>query len=107
MKADSYISGVKLKVVGRVQGVFYRQCTKDKARALALSGWVANSLDGSVLVEARGSRPALEELISWCRQGPPSARVTAVEIEWLPDETVSDAGGSFEVRFEPVSADEA
>ena len=73
----------RLVVKGRVQGVFYRQSTRDKATGLCLNGWVANAVDGSVVIEVEGRRSGIDELIAWCRQGPPSARVTAVEIEWL------------------------
>ncbi len=76
---------VRLKVLGRVQGVFYRQSTADQARLLGLRGWVANEPDGSVQIDAQGAIEKLESLIIWCRKGPPSAKVENLEIEWLQE----------------------
>jgi acylphosphatase len=75
-------SKAKVTVSGRVQGVFYRQSTKDKAQSLGLSGWVKNEHNGNVLIEAAGARAGIEALIQWCQQGPPSARVDKVQVEW-------------------------
>jgi acylphosphatase len=72
-----------LKVKGRVQGVFYRHSAVEHARMLGLSGWVANESDGSVIIEAQGEKHKLESLIIWCWKGPPSARVTHVDVKWL------------------------
>lgn len=89
-----------MRVTGRVQGVFYRQTTRDKARALGLSGWVRNADDGSVEIEAHGPAERLEELIGWCRQGPPGARVSAVTVEWRQDEEVPlEQAPRFEVTY--------
>jgi len=84
--AMSRITIAKVTVTGRVQGVFFRQSTRDKARSLGLAGWVRNTDEGSVELEARGPKDSLEELIAWCRTGPPAASVAAVEIEWREDE---------------------
>jgi acylphosphatase len=84
------LAKVRLKVKGRVQGVFFRQSTKDKAVALGLSGWVRNEDDGSVLVEAIGPKEALGRLILWAQQGPPSAKVDNVDVSWL-EPTAEDA----------------
>lgn len=68
---------------GRVQGVFFRQSTRDIAVELGLAGWVRNMDDGSVEIEAIGSKEALEKLIVWCQSGgPPSARVDNVDVNW-------------------------
>jgi acylphosphatase len=73
----------RLRVVGTVQGVFYRQSTADEAARLRLAGAVRNLPDGSVEVVAEGPRDAVEALQAWCRRGPPAARVDEVEVEWL------------------------
>lgn len=86
---------VKLKISGRVQGVFYRQSTLDKAKDLGLAGWVANKEDASVIVEAQGEKPELESLIAWCWQGPPSAQVKSVELEWQSE--LDDTLTSFKI----------
>jgi acylphosphatase len=73
---------VHLKVHGRVQGVYFRASTVEEARRLRLTGWVMNRPDSSVEVVAEGEREQLEKLVSWCRSGPPGARVREVRAEW-------------------------
>jgi acylphosphatase len=68
-------------VSGRVQGVFYRASTCEKARALGLNGYARNLADGRVEVCASGQAQALEALQAWLWQGPPEARVEQVEAE--------------------------
>lgn len=70
------------KVRGRVQGVYFRASTVQRAQDLGLTGWVMNCNDGSVEGVAEGSRDRLEKFISWCREGPAGARVTNVEVQW-------------------------
>ena len=66
---------VRLKIEGRVQGVFFRAATLEQAGRLGLKGWVRNCPDGSVEVVAEGERKKIEELVSWCHHGPPGAHV--------------------------------
>lgn len=66
-------------VFGRVQGVWYRGTTRDRARQLGLQGWVRNCEDGSVEAVACGAPEALDEFRSWLYQGPSAARVDRVE----------------------------
>ena len=68
-------------VRGRVQGVWFRASTAERAVALGLRGSAENRPDGSVLVLAAGDAAALERLVEWLRRGPPLARVDAVEVE--------------------------
>ncbi len=71
----------KILVTGKVQGVFFRQSTRQKARELGISGQVENLPDGnSVSIIATGAEARMAELISWCQQGPPGAVVKHVEI---------------------------
>ena len=77
------MSTVRLIVRGRVQGVFYRHSTRHHANSLVLSGWVRNLPDGTVELEATGSKDVLESLIEWCHGGPPSAIVEQVEVVWF------------------------
>lgn len=81
-------------VYGRVKGVFYRQSTVHQARQLGLSGYARNNPDGTVTIEAEGSVEALEALEAWCRQGPPAAHVTQVDVTIGPVQHHS----GFEVR---------
>ncbi|HEY8377003.1 MAG TPA: acylphosphatase [Nannocystis sp.] len=71
-----------VRVEGRVQGVYYRASTQAQAQALGLRGWVRNLPDGRVELRAQGPRARVEQLIAWCRQGPPAARVTDVDVTW-------------------------
>ena len=74
---------VHIKVHGRVQGVFFRAHTQEAASRLGLTGWVKNTYDGGVEAVAEGDRKELEKLVSWCRHGPPSARVNSIDVEWI------------------------
>ncbi|MGQ9499176.1 MAG: acylphosphatase [Dissulfurimicrobium sp.] len=68
-------------ISGKVQGVFYRASTMDEAIRLGLTGWVKNLADGRVELVAEGPPEAIDALISWCKKGPPHARVTNIEID--------------------------
>lgn len=70
-----------IRVSGRVQGVFYRASTRDKAVALGIKGWVKNEPDGSVYIEAEAEREKLDQLIDWCKKGPSRANVENVHYE--------------------------
>jgi acylphosphatase len=67
-----------LIIEGRVQGVWFRETTRQEATRLGLCGWVKNRLDGSVEVVVEGPREKVETLTAWCHHGPPIARVTGV-----------------------------
>ncbi len=70
----------KIKVYGKVQGVFFRASTKRKAEELGITGTVKNESDGTVLIEAKASSVLLDKFIAWCHEGPTGARVDKVEI---------------------------
>ncbi|MGQ0385206.1 MAG: acylphosphatase [Gammaproteobacteria bacterium] len=71
----------RVRVRGRVQGVFFRASTAEVAQALALRGRAENMPDGSVLVMAAGGAEALGSLVAWLHRGPPMAAVDSVEVE--------------------------
>ena len=71
----------RVRVRGRVQGVFFRASTAERALALGLRGLAENRPDGTVLVHAAGAQHELEMLVDWLHRGPPMARVDAVEVE--------------------------
>lgn len=73
---------VHLTVSGRVQGVFYRAATREKAASMDVTGWVRNLDDGRVEIVAEGIRADLEELAAWCQEGPPRADVASVAASW-------------------------
>lgn len=67
-------------VHGRVQGVFFRGTTQERARVLGVDGWVRNRPDGTVEAVFEGPERAVEEMVAFCRRGPEWARVTDVEV---------------------------
>lgn len=76
-------------VQGRVQGVFFRAETRNRARSLGLSGWVRNNADGSVEATFEGDRDRVESMVEWCRRGPAHAHVENVDVAW--EEPTGDA----------------
>lgn len=66
-------------VTGRVQGVFFRKNTMEKARDLGLKGWVKNLDNGSVQIEAEGPVDQLDSLVEWAKVGPDGAEVLQVK----------------------------
>lgn len=75
---------VYVRIIGRVQGVFFRVSAESEAKRLDLTGWVRNRPDGSVELVAEGTKARLDDLIAWCRHGPPRAEVEDVQVEWQP-----------------------
>lgn len=69
----------RFRVTGRVQGVFFRDSTRERALKLGLTGSARNMPDGSVEVLACGRQDALEQLRAWLQSGPPMASVASVE----------------------------
>ncbi len=67
-------------VHGAVQGVFFRDSTRDEAERQGVAGWVRNRDDGAVEAVFEGDPQAVERLVDWCRSGPSSADVEDVEV---------------------------
>ena len=74
---------VRLIIKGKVQGVFYRATAKDVADLTGVKGWVRNLPDDSVEITATAPEGTLQKFISWCKQGPPKARVDDVIVKEL------------------------
>jgi acylphosphatase len=72
---------LSILVQGKVQGVFFRASTKERAEELGLTGTVRNLPDGNVHIEVEGSEEALQEFVIWCHEGPRHARVDTVEVQ--------------------------
>jgi acylphosphatase len=71
---------VHVAISGRVQGVWYRASTKQKADELGISGWAKNTAEGNVEAVFEGEKAKIDEMIAWCWIGPPLARVSDVKI---------------------------
>ena len=81
---------VRLRIEGRVQGVFFRDSTRREAERLGVHGYVRNLDDGAVEAVAEGPAPAIDALVQWCHRGPPAAKVTAVKLSEEPVGTSAD-----------------
>jgi acylphosphatase len=86
---------VRLMLEGRVQGVWFRESTRQEAQRLGVHGWVRNRREGTVEVLAEGPLENVRKLVAWCHHGPPAARVTRVH------ETAENFQGEF-VSFDVV-----
>ena len=88
------VAGVTVRrrviVSGRVQGVFFRDACRRRAHVERLTGWVTNRPDNQVEACFEGEADAVARLVAWCRQGPPGAHVTGVEV--LEEEPLGGAG---------------
>ncbi len=82
-----------IQVYGKVQGVWYRASTQRKALSLGLTGTVQNEPNGSVSILASGEEKIIQNLIDWCKEGPPHAKVERVESKEITIQNFS----SFEV----------
>mgnify|MGYP003547492058 FL=1 len=67
---------------GRVQGVFFRASTRDKALAFNVQGWVKNCFDGRVEAAFEGEKDAIDAMVRWCRKGSTGAFVEHIEVCW-------------------------
>ena len=89
------MSAARFLVRGKVQGVWFRAATRERAERLQIAGQARNLPDGSVEVLAYGSTEAIEALEAWLTVGPPLAKVTDVVRQPLSDE---DPPGEFSTR---------
>lgn len=76
------IRRVHLLISGSVQGVGFRYAARRQASQLRLVGWVRNRHDGRVEVVAEGDERTINDLIAWCRHGPPGSWVDDVNVDW-------------------------
>lgn len=92
---NSDLQRARVRVSGQVQGVFFRDSTRQKAEELGLAGWVRNMPDGQVEALFEGPSEKVEEIVRWCKEGPQRASVENVDTDF------ENAGGDlegFEVR---------
>ena len=87
---------ITFRVIGKVQGVWFRVYARDNALSLNIEGWVKNDSDGSVFGEALGSETNIEQFTHILREGSPSSRVEDVIIK---ENTEKDQLPNFEIHF--------
>ena len=87
---------IRVFVTGKVQGVFFRQALKVKAKQNNVFGWVRNLKDGRVEALLEGSDESVNVLVEWCHGGPANARVEDVEIR---NEKFSNEFSKFDVLY--------
>lgn len=75
---------VHVFVEGRVQGVWFRDSTRQHAGLLGIAGWVRNLPDGRVEAVYEGAPEALEAMVDWTRHGPEGAHVTRLTLDEEP-----------------------
>ncbi|MBV9820120.1 MAG: acylphosphatase [Solirubrobacterales bacterium] len=80
----------RITVTGKVQGVFFRDSTREKAESEGVAGWATNRDDGAVEAVLEGPAAAVEAVIDFCRQGPALADVNAVDVTEEPPEGLSE-----------------
>jgi acylphosphatase len=88
------VKRAEVTVRGMVQGVFFRVETRDRARSLGLTGWVANARDGTVRAAFEGDEERVRSMVDWCGRGPRGAHVDNVDVTWMDPEGEQ----SFEIR---------
>lgn len=82
----------RVRIRGRVQGVGFRWATEEAAQRIGVAGWVRNRDDGSVEAVFEGTAACVAEAEAFCGQGPPLARVDAVETVEEPSEGLTEFG---------------
>jgi acylphosphatase len=75
------VTRARVRIIGFVQGVYFRSETAARAGALGVAGWVRNAADGSVEAVFEGDEDRVASMIEWCRRGPRDARVDDVAVD--------------------------
>ncbi len=87
---------VRVIISGKVQGVWYRASTKQMAEKIGITGWVRNTSEGNVEAMFEGEEDLVNEMIEWCNQGPPLARVDNLTIENIENKEKFDG---FNIKY--------
>ena len=80
MDQASGIEAKRIRVNGRVQGVFFRAAAKREAESLGLTGWARNDDDGAVTIEVEGAPESIGEFLDWCKVGSSRATIERFEV---------------------------
>jgi len=81
---------LKLIISGKVQGVFFRANAKKQADKLGIKGYVKNTDENKVEILAQGSEENIKNFIEFCKQGPPEAEVTDIQIKELKNQKLGE-----------------
>ena len=88
------IEAIHIIVCGKVQGVWFRAGSKERAGELGIFGWVKNRPEGTVEIHAEGEKSQLENFIAWCHKGTAAANVISLDISPISLKNFT----SFEIR---------
>lgn len=80
ISSNFMVKHLNIKIYGRVQGIFFRYSAKLQADSLKITGFARNEDDGSLFIEAEGEEENLKTFLSWCKKGPPLAKVERIEV---------------------------
>ncbi len=87
---------LRIVIEGIVQGVFFRANTIEESSKLGLTGWVKNRADGRVEAVFEGDVDGIEQIVEWCKKGPPAAVVRNIETTW---EQATGDYDSFTIKY--------
>ncbi len=76
------MKNLRVKIYGKVQGVFFRVFIKKEAEKIGLVGWIRNEKESTVIVEFEGEIDKLKELIRQCKKGSPASKVEKIDYEF-------------------------
>ena len=83
-------------ISGEVQGVFFRSSIRSQATLRQLKGWVKNLMDGSVEAVFEGGKEKVEDVLVFCKEGPPGSRIDNLEVKW---EKPTSSFRDFEIKY--------
>jgi len=89
-------TNVHVIITGRVQGVWFRANTRQKAEQLGVTGWIRNTRDGCVEAIFEGEENDVKEMVEWCHRGPPLAKIDNVEIR---NQNPTNGFDSFSIKY--------
>jgi acylphosphatase len=84
------VKRLRVLVSGTVQGVWFRESTREEADRHGVAGWVRNLPDGRVEAAFEGPATGVDAMVAWCHRGSPNAAVDAVEV--VPEEPAGEKG---------------
>ena len=84
MSSSGDVVARRVRIHGRVQGVFFRDTCQRQASSHGAAGWVRNCSDGTVEAWFEGPADAVEAMVSWSRRGPRHTEVSSVDVEVDP-----------------------